>query len=620
MAMQLRVLLPQDPTNEIQDLLQELRDRGFHLEIRTIDRTIGHGSNESSDVALDFNADLDHAVRAQDPSFSSVLTSGNREPGFQADILHKIITNIPHFVFWKDRQSFYLGCNENFAKVAGIESPHHIVGKTDYDLAWSRQEADHYRECDRRVMETGVPIIDLEETQLQADGKRAVLLTSKVPLRDSNGEVIGILGLYSDITETRRSQERIRRLFTAVEQASDTIVVTDAKGTIDYVNPAFERITGYRADEAVGRNPRVLKSGRMSESFYRELWETITSGGTWHGVIVNRRKDGSLYEEEASIAPVRDKGGVITNFVAVKRDVTAQRAVEAQLRQAQKLESIGQLAAGIAHEINTPIQFVGDNISFLKEAWPTITHFYQQGVALLTSSLANNDLPPVEIRRRLKEEIDAADLDFVVQEVPKAIAQSLEGIERVTRTVKAMKEVAHPDSGVKSEVDLNHAVENTLLVSRNEWKYVADMVTDFDPSLPPVPCIAGELNQVILNIVVNAAHAIDDATENGKMKRGVITFTTRKDGDWVEIRVADTGTGIPEGIRHRVFDPFFTTKEVGRGTGQGLAIAHSIITKRHGGTISFETREGEGTTFIIRLPLAETAREAARSGTATVPE
>jgi signal transduction histidine kinase len=175
-------------------------------------------------------------------------------------------------------------------------------------------------------------------------------------------------------------------------------------------------------------------------------------------------------------------------------------------------------------------------------------------------------------------------------------------VERVATIVKAMKEFSHPGSAEMKAVDLNHAIESTLTISRNEWKYVADTATEFDPHLPVVRCLPGEFNQVILNLVVNAAHAISDVKTRGRQK-GRIIVTTRRDGDWAEIRVRDTGTGIPEAVRGRIFTPFFTTKEVGRGTGQGLAIAHTVVVKKHGGTLDFETEEGKGTTFIIRLPI-----------------
>jgi signal transduction histidine kinase len=207
----------------------------------------------------------------------------------------------------------------------------------------------------------------------------------------------------------------------------------------------------------------------------------------------------------------------------------------------------------------------------------------------------------------------AADLAYLAEEIPKAITQSLEGVGRVSDIVRAMKDFSHPGASGKEAIDLSKAIESTVTVARNEWKYVADMVTDFDPALPPVPCLVGEFNQVILNIVVNAAHAIADVIGDHTDKRGTIRITTRRDNKWAEIRISDTGTGIPEQHRSRVFDHFFTTKAVGKGTGQGLSIAHAVVTEKHGGSIALETEMGKGTTFIIRLPIEpESARKIVR--------
>ena len=218
------------------------------------------------------------------------------------------------------------------------------------------------------------------------------------------------------------------------------------------------------------------------------------------------------------------------------------------------------------------------------------------------------------VPERLAAEADAAvckaDLAYLKEEIPAAIRQSLEGIERVAGIVRAMKEFAHPGNGHKQYHDLNRAIQSTLTVSRNEWKYVADVVTDFAPNLPPVPCLAGDFNQVILNLVVNAAQAIAEVVGDGANGKGTIIVRTRLDGDWAEIRVEDTGSGIPENIRDKVFDQFFTTKDVGRGTGLGLSIAHAIVVQKHGGSIDFQTEEGKGTVFTIRLPAAEPAAAA----------
>ena len=190
-----------------------------------------------------------------------------------------------------------------------------------------------------------------------------------------------------------------------------------------------------------------------------------------------------------------------------------------------------------------------------------------------------------------------------MEEVPGALSQSLEGVERVAKIVRAMKDFSHPGGDEKVAVDIHRAIENTIIVARNEWKYVADLKTDFQESLPPVPCFPDEFNQVILNLIVNAAQAIADARGNGSRGKGTITVSTRQAGGWVEIRIADTGTGIPEDIRDKIFDPFFTTREVGEGTGQGLSVAHTVVVKNHGGTISVDSEVGRGTVFLVRLPM-----------------
>jgi signal transduction histidine kinase len=278
-----------------------------------------------------------------------------------------------------------------------------------------------------------------------------------------------------------------------------------------------------------------------------------------------------------------------------------RHVMEVQLRQAQKLEAIGRLAAGIAHEINTPAQFIGDNTRFLRESFGDLLKVLA-GYQRLLRAAKQNVLHP-ELIAEAEAAIQAADPDYLATEIPKAIEQSLEGIARVTNIVRAMKDFSQPGTNEKTPVNLNQAIESTLTVCRNEWKYVADLVTQLDPSLPPVPCLPGEFNQVILNIVVNAAHAIADVVGDGSQKKGTITVSTRHDGDRAELRICDTGTGMPEQVREKIFDPFFTTRGVGRGTGQGLAIARSVVVHKHHGTITFETEVGRGTAFIIRLPV-----------------
>ncbi|MDJ0723172.1 MAG: ATP-binding protein [Desulfobacterales bacterium] len=290
-------------------------------------------------------------------------------------------------------------------------------------------------------------------------------------------------------------------------------------------------------------------------------------------------------------------------LILMGADITERKQLEEQLAQAQKMEAIGHMAAGIAHEISTPAQFVGDNTQFLREAFGDL-----QQVLTVYAQLAEavrRDGGQAAILKALEAAIDDADLVYLGDEVPNAIEHILNGVERISKIVRSMKLFAHTGGEEKTLVDLNEAIESTIVITRNEWKYLAELTTAFDPELPPVPCLRGEFNQVILNLITNAAHAIADAAKAGRETKGRIHIATRAEPEWAEIRVADTGAGIPEAIRHKVFDLFFTTKEEGRGSGQGLALAHAVIVEQLGGQLTFESREGGGTTFILRLPREE---------------
>ncbi|MEW8379457.1 MAG: ATP-binding protein, partial [Candidatus Thiodiazotropha taylori] len=277
-----------------------------------------------------------------------------------------------------------------------------------------------------------------------------------------------------------------------------------------------------------------------------------------------------------------------------------QKQLESEMQQAQKLQSIGQLAAGIAHEINTPIQYVGDNVRFLRDAFDDISEIIDSQHDLVEQARSNNIA--VEQIDKLDEQIDEVDLEYLQEEIPKSIQQTLDGVERVATIVRAMKEFSHPGSEEKTPTDINKAIESTVTVARNVWKYHAEVSLDLQPSLPPVRCIPGPVNEVLLNIIVNAAHAIAEKVgESGEL--GNIDIATEAVEDWCVIRIRDSGAGIPEDARNHVFDPFFTTKDVGKGTGQGLSLSHKIIVEQHDGELSFETELGVGTTFIIKLPI-----------------
>lgn len=419
------------------------------------------------------------------------------------------------------------------------------------------------------------------------------------PVFGKDGHYYGRIWTFRDITQRKQNEDALRQLSVAVEQSPVSVVITDLDGNITYVNRRFTECTGYAYDEVIGRNPRILKSDHTPPEVYRALWETISRGEEWRGEFRNRKKNGDLYWESVVISPIRNSAGVTSHFLAVKEDITEQKLAESHSRQAQKLEAIGQLAAGIAHEINTPIQFIGDNIRFMKEAWSS----FDSVISLcepVSGGTASDDLLP-RVQRILQE----CDSVYLRSEIPRALDQSLEGIGRVAKIVQAMKEFSHPGSDEKQLADINKAIQTTLTVSRNEWKYVAEVETLLQKDLQLVPCHIGELNQVFLNLLINSAHAITEVVGDGSKSKGKITVRTTQDAQYTTISIEDTGAGIRPEHQSKIFDPFFTTKGVGRGTGQGLTLAHASITKKHGGKIWFESQVGKGTTFFIQLPMKE---------------
>ncbi|MCG8554689.1 MAG: response regulator [Proteobacteria bacterium] len=287
----------------------------------------------------------------------------------------------------------------------------------------------------------------------------------------------------------------------------------------------------------------------------------------------------------------------------LKLEMDRRERIETELRLAQKLESIGQLAAGVAHEVNTPAQYVGDNLAFILESLQDLEEVFTATECLKKQADTVDGL--AEARQALQRAEDSIQLKYLRSELPRAAEQAKEGVEHIAKIVRTMKSFSHVGQEEKVPSDLNEAIEATIAVSRNEWKFVAEMETELDPCLPMVPCVLSEINQVVLNLIVNAAHAVADVVGDGSSARGTICVTTSSLQDSVEIRVQDTGAGIPREVQERIFDPFFTTKEVGRGTGQGLAICRSVVVDRHNGSLEFETRKGEGTTFVVRLPLRD---------------
>jgi two-component system, NtrC family, sensor kinase len=448
------------------------------------------------------------------------------------------------------------------------------------------------------VLETGEPVSH-SAVSSGTNAAPARWQVSYYPVRVA-GELVGVGFVVGEITESTAA-EAFRAA--VMDHMTEGLCTTDNEGRVNSVNRAATEMLGWSETELLGRSLHDLVhnvpdgNGHSAQGCPLALYG---AGGEQAGEREDRyvRKDGSVLEVAHSVFPLH-VGAPVAGVVVVFRDITELK--ERERRQVegshdQKLEALGRLSAGLAHEINTPIQFVGDNTRFLAEAYQTMLELllvYRECMGLDSGG----QLPWEERKQRAQEAEEKADIEYLAEEVPGAVQQSLEGIDRVASLVRAMKAFSYKDTKEHSYADLNEGIRTTVIVARNEVKYVADVVLDLG-ELPDVLCNLGDLNQVFLNLLVNAADAMP---EGGK--RGEIKITTRVDGPMVVLSFADDGTGIPEEIRKTIFDPFFTTKEVGKGTGQGLALARAVCEK-HGGTIEVNSEIGVGTEFVLSLPIS----------------
>jgi PAS domain S-box-containing protein len=391
---------------------------------------------------------------------------------------------------------------------------------------------------------------------------------------------------------------------TLLESLSAAVIWIDATGLVSEWNGASEKLFGIARASVLGTSFRTCGI-QWSDRAVVDRILAVASGNKATRIddIPYTRPDGHDGFLGITVNVV-SRNQDASELLVLGRDITPHKQHSAQILQSQKLEAIGQLAAGVAHEINTPTQYVGDNLNFLRDAFGELTSIvreYGKLRAELQECASEGTAGALATMDRIASSVD---VEYLLEQIPSAIAQSVEGNERVGQIVRAMKDFSHPGTVEKTSVDLNEGVRNTVTVSRNEWKYVADIQLDLDPNLPKVLCLASEINQVLLNLIVNSSHAIADVVK-GTENKGSITIRSRVDADHVLLQVIDTGAGIPEAIRSRIFDPFFTTKEVGKGTGQGLAIARSVVVDKHRGVLDVESTIGVGTTFNIRLPLEE---------------
>ncbi len=402
--------------------------------------------------------------------------------------------------------------------------------------------------------------------------------------------------IHKAMEEIRQQKEYIEDVFQVIPLA---LLTSDGEGQYTEHNDFFASMISHWTERTGMENIKIR------EHILNSLKESLAEHA--QGKLLITLAEQPLHLEFSSAAVPSIK--TIDKVIAL-RDITDMVAMEQQLSQTQKLEAVGQLAAGIAHEINTPTQYVLTNVDFFAETYEELSGFMESLTPVIGESDSDKQLKDMT---DLQSAWDDLDWQYLAEEVPDALAQSKEGLRRIIKIVSAMKSFSRPASGEAELSDINSNIENTVTVAKNEWKYVADLEMDLAPDLPRIPCFPDALNQVVLNMIVNAAHAIADQLEISGEEKGRITIRTRLLDKQLEISLSDTGKGMSTAVCEKIFDPFFTTKEVGKGSGQGLAIARDVVVNKHHGSIDITSHPGKGSTFTILLPLEHETNEAEKT-------
>ncbi len=511
-----------------------------------------------------------------------------------------IVDNIQDVIFETDAAGHWTFLNPAFERFVG-GTVNEATGRPALDCATPQDR--------RKALVWLVPILRgvapatrFEIRYIRPDGTEAWAEVHVEAQRGDNGEFLGTFGTIREVSERHRNEELEKQLAqqmlrqtedrvkTIIEEAPLLVFSLDRDGLVTFCD-------GKTLDK-LGMTPNQLEGISSFDALpdQPEAWAAIREALSGKPArVAIQLTDVHL---DVRYSPIFDENGRPNGATGVAIDVTESHKLETQLVHARKMESIGHLAAGLAHEVNTPAQYIADNTRFVRDSFDPIQELLLGARAVIDGVGG----PAAEaFERRWQQQ----DMDYLIEEIPAALKQSLEGLSRVTQIVKSMKQFSHPGTRDFQWANLNEQIESTLTVSRNEWKYVAAVEKLFDKDLPEVWCSAAELNQVFLNMIVNASHAIADYVEAGKYDQGVISISTRRLGDGIEIEIRDNAGGIPAHIREKIFDPFFTTKDPGKGTGQGLALAQSVIVEMHKGQIALDSEEGVGTAFSIRIPIGK---------------
>ncbi|MCP4252215.1 MAG: PAS domain S-box protein [Candidatus Scalindua sp.] len=463
----------------------------------------------------------------------------------------------------------FLKANKRFCEITGYTELE-LLGHTFQDITHS-DDLDIQHQARKRVLDGEASKYQIEKRYIRKDGTVVWVNLSVALTRDSSGKPDYFVSVIEDITERKKAEDQVRKLSHAVEQSSSTVVITDTKGNIEYANPKFTQLTGYSLEEAAGKTPRILKSGKISPEVYKELWKTIKSGKEWKGEFCNKKKSGELYWESASISPVKDENGEIANFIAVKEDITEQKKMEGALLQSEKLKSLGTITAGVAHEFNNILAVVMGSAEVLEGGFKD----------------------EQELKRGLKAIIEAGD----------------DGAGIVKRMLSFSKaELSESDY---ISFDINDLIKQAMEFTMPRWKNMAqsknikyDISTAGVTDTPEVLCNPTELREVFVNLIHNSLDAMPDGGTIAMSTR-CIRYEGELKGDFIEITFADTGKGMSEEVKRKIFDPFFTTRRP-HGTGLGMSVTYGIM-KRHGGKIEVESEVGKGATFTLQIPIRKGA-------------